>query len=85
MASKPNDPVWDRIRREASEHASEEPILASFLHATILNHLRLEMALSFHLANRKLQLNARRCGDVANLGAIQEMEKTSLKPLSLWT
>ena len=52
MASVPNDPVWDRIRREASEHASEEPILASFLHATILNHARLEMALSFHLANQ---------------------------------
>lgn len=52
MPSKTIDPVWDRIRKEAAEHASEEPILASFLHATILNHTRLEMALSFHLASQ---------------------------------
>ena len=32
------DPIWERIRSEATEHAGEEPILASFLHATILNH-----------------------------------------------
>ena len=52
MASTNTDPIWERIRGEALEHASEEPILASFLHATILNHSRLEMALSFHLANQ---------------------------------
>ena len=52
MASTSTDSVWERIRREASRNASEEPILASFLHATILNHARLEMALSFHLANQ---------------------------------
>jgi serine O-acetyltransferase len=46
------DTMWERIRKEAAQHASEEPILASFLHATILNHARLEMALSFHLASQ---------------------------------
>lgn len=46
------DPVWERIRSEAARQASAEPILASFLHATILNHERLEMALSFHLAHQ---------------------------------
>ena len=46
------DPMWERIRKEAAQHASEEPILASFLHATILNHAQLEMALSFHLASQ---------------------------------
>tara|TARA_R110002110_G_scaffold205066_7_gene417234 strand:- start:388977 stop:389795 length:819 start_codon:yes stop_codon:yes gene_type:complete len=50
MSSKQPDPVWDRIRQETSLHASEEPMLASFLHATILNHAELEHALSFHLA-----------------------------------
>jgi serine O-acetyltransferase len=44
--------MWQRIRQEAVEHAKEEPILASFLHATILNHARLELALSFHLASQ---------------------------------
>ena len=52
MPETSNDPVWDRIREETSKHASDEPILASFLHATILNHSRLELALSFHLANQ---------------------------------
>jgi len=45
------DPIWDRIRRETREAAAAEPILASFLHATILNHEELECSLSFHLAN----------------------------------
>ncbi len=45
------DPVWDRIRKETAAEVAKEPILASFLHATILNHSRLESALSFHLAH----------------------------------
>ncbi len=52
MAANKADPVWNRIRTEASEHAGDEPILASFLHATILNHTRLELALSFRLASQ---------------------------------
>ena len=45
------DPIWERIRSETREAAAVEPILASFLHATILNHEELECSLSFHLAN----------------------------------
>lgn len=52
MSATKNDPQWDRIREETVRHASEEPILASFLHATIINHKTLECALSFHLANQ---------------------------------
>lgn len=52
MSSTTIDPMWERIRREATGHAGEEPILASFLHATILNHAELELALSFHLASQ---------------------------------
>jgi serine O-acetyltransferase len=51
-SAKKHDPVWERILEETARHASDEPILASFLHATILNHSRLEDALSFHLANQ---------------------------------
>lgn len=47
-----NDPIWDRIREETRVVAAGEPILASFLHATILHHEELECALSFHLANQ---------------------------------
>ena len=41
------DPIWERIRKETRDAAATEPILASFLHATILNHEELECALSF--------------------------------------
>lgn len=47
-----DDPVWSVIRTEVRAQAECEPILASFLHATILNHERLEDALSFHLASK---------------------------------
>lgn len=46
------DPVWETIRQEAEQEVSHEPMLASFLHATILKHNRLEDALSFHLAGK---------------------------------
>ncbi|MBO6627550.1 MAG: serine O-acetyltransferase, partial [Alphaproteobacteria bacterium] len=42
------DPVWDRMRREAKDMAASEPVLASFIFATVLNHDRLEEVLSFH-------------------------------------
>ncbi len=44
--------VWQLIRQETERDAKSEPILASFLHATILKHKTLEAAMSFHLANR---------------------------------
>lgn len=43
--------AWSKIRDEAARSATNEPILASFLNATILNHESIEAALSFHLAN----------------------------------
>ncbi|MBE9537450.1 MAG: serine O-acetyltransferase [Proteobacteria bacterium] len=52
MSGESKDLVWNRIRSEAKLQADGEPILASFLHATILNHSTLEQALSFHLANK---------------------------------
>ncbi|MEM9254243.1 MAG: serine O-acetyltransferase [Pseudomonadota bacterium] len=52
MSLNGSDPVWERIREESAVQARAEPILASFLHATILNHTRLELALSFHLASQ---------------------------------
>ncbi len=48
----PVDIVWNTICEEAALAAGKEPILASFLHATILKHHSLEDALSFHLAGK---------------------------------
>ena len=46
------DPVWTRIREEAQEVVKREPLLASFVYATVLNHRRLEQALAYHLAQK---------------------------------
>ena len=51
-AADGQDPIWNAIRDETAKEAASEPILASFLHATILNHDNIEAALSFHLANK---------------------------------
>ena len=53
LASKQSgDPIWDQIREETRRAVGNEPILASFMHASILHHEELECALSFHLANQ---------------------------------
>jgi len=52
MTKKAPDPIWESMRQEAEEGIEREPMLASFLHATILNHKTLEDALSLHLANK---------------------------------
>jgi serine O-acetyltransferase len=46
------DPVWSNVRSEALEMATHEPVLASFLHASVLNHKRFEDALSYLLAQK---------------------------------
>ncbi|WP_413231503.1 serine O-acetyltransferase [Microbulbifer aggregans] len=46
------DSLWNSIRKDVAVQVEREPILASFLHATILNHTSMEAALSFHLANK---------------------------------
>jgi serine O-acetyltransferase len=46
------DPIWSALREQAEELALREPALASFIHASILNHDRLEHALSYHLAKK---------------------------------
>lgn len=51
-AASLTDSIWHTIRSETAEEVKHEPVLASFLHATILNHDSLETALSFHLANK---------------------------------
>jgi serine O-acetyltransferase len=46
------DPTWARLRDDADRLARSEPALASFVHATILGHTRLEQALAYHLAQK---------------------------------
>ncbi|HEY0265920.1 MAG TPA: serine O-acetyltransferase [Rhizomicrobium sp.] len=46
------DPIWMALRQQAEAMAGREPTLAGFVHATILQHERLEQALSYHLARK---------------------------------
>ncbi|MBL8928822.1 MAG: serine O-acetyltransferase [Kineosporiaceae bacterium] len=46
------DDVWTRLRADAVRMAASEPILASFVQATVLGHSRLEGALTYHLAQK---------------------------------
>ncbi len=44
--------LWPLMREEAQRKATEEPILGSYFHATILNHASFGAALSFRLASK---------------------------------
>lgn len=46
------DPIWSALREQAEELARTEPALASFAHAVVINHARLEDALSYNLAKK---------------------------------
>ena len=46
------DPTWARLRHEADGMAQAEPMLAAYLHDSILKHRTLEKALCFFLAGK---------------------------------
>lgn len=50
--SNPDSCIWSSIRERALDRVASEPMLASFLHATVLNHERFEDAVSYHLAGK---------------------------------
>jgi len=47
-----NDELWQQLRYEAKLDADAEPVLASYLYATILVHRTMEQALAYHLGNK---------------------------------
>ncbi|MEM7270966.1 MAG: serine O-acetyltransferase [Pseudomonadota bacterium] len=48
----PLDPVWSRVRREAEDIVAEEPLMASLVHAVILQARSLEGAISYRLSQK---------------------------------
>ena len=52
MTEVNSDPLWSSIRQEAEQAARDEPLLASFLHMTVLRHGTLEDVLAFHLSSK---------------------------------
>jgi serine O-acetyltransferase len=49
---KQMDPIWHAIRAEAEEAIRKEPLLATFLYTTILNHQSLEEAVIHRISQR---------------------------------
>ena len=47
-----SDSVWSQLNREVVGMAESEPMLASYLHATVLTHRTIEDALSYLLASK---------------------------------
>ena len=47
-----SDELWQQLRTEAEQVVQQEPLLASYVYARVLNHDSLESALSFILANK---------------------------------
>ncbi|AES95277.1 putative serine O-acetyltransferase [Medicago truncatula] len=47
-----SDPIWEAVKQEAKHEAEKEPVLSSFLYASVLAHECLEQVLAFVVANR---------------------------------
>ncbi|WP_159880095.1 serine O-acetyltransferase [Aquitalea denitrificans] len=52
MKQDSGDALWLAILQEAEQAARDEPMLASFLHMTVLRHSTLEDVLAFHLSSK---------------------------------
>lgn len=52
LLSSDEDGFWDQIQSEARREAEQEPVLVSFLYASVLVHGKLEDSLSVILANK---------------------------------
>src|SRR5262245_11249369 len=52
LTGRADDGFWDQIQSEARHEAESEPLLASFLFATVLGHKKLEDGLGLLLANK---------------------------------
>ena len=46
------DPVWARIRQEATAAVTDEPLMGGVFHSSILHHRTLEQALAFRLSQK---------------------------------
>ncbi len=50
--TRPEVTLWYTIREEVEQAAIDEPMLASFLHATVLRHDHINKVLAFHLSSK---------------------------------
>lgn len=46
------DPIWDMLRQEAMAAADNDPVLATFLYSTVINHKTLEDCVIYRISER---------------------------------
>lgn len=46
------DPIWDMVKAEARIAADNDPVMATFLYSTVINHLSLEDAVIYRVCER---------------------------------
>jgi len=46
------DPIWDTLRQEAQSAADSDPVLATFLYSTVVNHKTLEDCVVYRISER---------------------------------
>ncbi|MDB5522714.1 MAG: cysE1 [Rhizobium sp.] len=46
------DPIWDTLKHEAQVAADSDPVLATFLYSTVINHKTLEDCVSYRISER---------------------------------
>ena len=51
-AINPVDPIWHRVRQEASDAVKADPAIATFIYAGVLNQPSLEQAVAHRVAER---------------------------------
>lgn len=56
LRKEKTDPLWERLRGDVFMMAKTEPMLAGYLHDTVLKHTSLEAALSYFLAGKLASL-----------------------------
>ena len=72
MPNRFNFNMWQTIRSETAAAAAEEPMLASFLHLTVLRHDSLAKVLAFHLSSKL-------CGSTMDARALNEIYLEALE------
>jgi serine O-acetyltransferase len=75
------DPIWSKLRAEAEAVVANEPALAGFVYAYVLNHRRLEDAVAHRIADR---LDAAAFdGDIINRAFAEMAERERDYPTAL--
>jgi serine O-acetyltransferase len=46
------DPIWDMVKTEARIAAENDPVMATFLYSTVINHMSLEDAVIYRICER---------------------------------